>query len=74
MYLHFCNVMPKQKTNKAVSKKFKVTGSGKLLRRATGQNHYNSRDTGTSTRAKRLDAGIAIPAEEANLRKALPYA
>ncbi len=66
--------MPKQKTNKAVAKKFKVTGSGKLVRRATGQNHYNSRDTGTSTRAKRLDASIAVPAEEANLRKALPYA
>lgn len=66
--------MPKQKTNKAVSKKFKVTGSGKLKRRATGQNHYNSRDTGNSTRDKRLDAGIAVAADEANLRKALPYA
>lgn len=66
--------MPKQKTKKSVVKKFRVTGSGKLVRRASGQNHYNSRDTGTSTRAKRLDSGIAVPAEEANLRKALPYA
>lgn len=66
--------MPKQKTKKAVAKKFKVTGSGKLKRRATGQNHYNSRDTGRSTRAKRLDSGIAVPAEEMNLKKALPYA
>lgn len=66
--------MPKQKTKKAVAKKFKVTGSGKLKRRATGQNHYNSRDTGRSTRAKRLDSGIAVSAEEMNLKKALPYA
>ncbi len=66
--------MPKQKTNKAVAKKFKVTGSGKLTRRATGQNHYNSRDTGTATRAKRRDSGIAVRAEEMNLKKALPYA
>lgn len=66
--------MPKQKTNKAVAKKFKVTGSGKLKRRATGQNHYNSRDTGQATRAKRLDVSIAVPADEMNLKKALPYA
>lgn len=66
--------MPKQKTKKAVVKKFKVTGSGKLKRRATGQNHYNSRDTGRATRSKRLDAGIAVNAETLNLKKALPYA
>lgn len=66
--------MPKQKTKKSVVKKFKVTGSGKLTRRATGQNHYNSRDTGQASRAKRLDSGIAVPAEAANLKRALPYA
>jgi large subunit ribosomal protein L35 len=31
--------MPKQKTNSAAKKRFKVTGSGKLLRRRAMQSH-----------------------------------
>jgi large subunit ribosomal protein L35 len=64
----------KQKTKKSVSKKIKVTGSGKLMRRSSGQNHYNSRDTGAQTRAKRIDKGFAVAKEEQNVKNALPYA
>lgn len=64
----------KQKTKKSVIKKIKVTGSGKLLRRSSGQNHYNSRDTGAQTRAKRLDKGFVVSKEEQNVKNALPYA
>ncbi len=64
----------KLKTKKSVSKKVKVTGSGKLLRRASGQNHYNSRDTGAQTRAKRLDKGFKVAKEAQNVKNALPYA
>ncbi len=64
----------KQKTKKSVSKKIKVTGSGKLMRRSTGHNHYNSRDTGNDTRQKRSDHGIAVRQDENNIKKALPYA
>ena len=64
----------KQKTKKSVSKKIKVTGSGKLLHRASGQNHYNSRDTGAQTRAKRRDAGFSLAKEEQNTKRAIPYA
>lgn len=64
----------KQKTKKSVVKKVKVTGSGKLLRRASGQNHYNSRDTGAQTRAKRVEQGFKLAKEEQNVKKALPYA
>jgi len=53
--------MPKLKTRKSVSKRFKITGSGKIKRRSTGQNHFNARDEGKSTRAKRKD-GIVTPA------------
>lgn len=63
----------KQKTNKSVAKKFRVTARKKLLRRGTGQNHYNSRDTGSETRAKRRDQSL-FSTDEANLKKALPYA
>ncbi len=65
--------MPKLKTRKAVAKKVKVTGTGKLKRRSTGQNHYNSRNTGDETRAKRKDQSI-FKTEEKNIWKnALPY-
>ena len=65
--------MPKLKTRKSVSKKVKVTGSGKLKTRATGQNHYNSRNSGKQSRAKRLDQSV-YPAVAQNIKKALPYA
>ncbi len=64
--------MPKLKTRKSVSKKVKITGSGKLKTRATGQNHYNSRDTGKATRAKRKDNSV-YPAVEKNIKASLPY-
>lgn len=31
--------MPKMKTNKSVASRFKVTGSGKILRRKPGKRH-----------------------------------
>ena len=31
--------MPKQKTNSGAKKKFRLTGTGKLLRRRAGQSH-----------------------------------
>ena len=32
--------MAKQKTRKAITKRFKITRTGKILRRPTGQDHY----------------------------------
>lgn len=43
------------KTHNAMAKRFKVTKSGKVLRRAAGQDHFNARDTGKNTRRKRRD-------------------
>lgn len=45
----------KLKTNKAMSKRFKVTRTGKTLKRKAGQNHFNSRESGNITRNKRRD-------------------
>ncbi|MFA5129938.1 MAG: 50S ribosomal protein L35 [Patescibacteria group bacterium] len=45
----------KQKTSKTISKRFHVTSTGKLLRRHGGQNHFNTRDSGNTTRNKRRD-------------------
>ncbi|MBX4186985.1 MAG: 50S ribosomal protein L35 [Candidatus Doudnabacteria bacterium] len=47
--------MPKQKTNKRVAKTFWKTGSGKLMRRRSGQAHFNSRESGKVTKNKRRD-------------------
>lgn len=43
------------KTHKAIAKRFKVTKTGKVLKRAAGQDHFNARDTGKETRNKRRD-------------------
>ncbi len=45
----------KMKTHKAVSKRFKITKTGKVLKRTAGQDHFNSRDPGKITRKKRRD-------------------
>jgi ribosomal protein L35 len=63
----------KQKTKKSVAKKVKVTGKGKLIRRHTGQNHYNTRETGGFGRKKKRDVSF-FKADEQNVVKALPYA
>ncbi|MGD0577071.1 MAG: bL35 family ribosomal protein [Candidatus Staskawiczbacteria bacterium] len=34
------------KTKKALTKRFKITKNGKILRRMTGQNHYRSKKSG----------------------------
>jgi large subunit ribosomal protein L35 len=41
------------KTKKAITKRFKITKNGKILRRATGQNHYRAKKTGEKRRKGR---------------------
>lgn len=65
--------MPKLKTFKALSKKVKVSGKKKAIRRSTGQNHFNSKDTGEQGRRKKSDQRL-FKADEKNVLKALPYA
>ena len=47
--------MPKIKTHKATAKRFTMTGAGKVLRRKSGQDHFNARETGNTKRNKRRD-------------------
>ncbi len=58
------------KTKKTLVKKIKVSNSKKVLRRKTGQNHFNAKDTGAETRAKRGDVRLA-KSDEKNVKKAL---
>lgn len=41
------------KTNKSYSKRIKLTKNGKVKVRKKGQNHFNSKESGNVTRAKR---------------------
>ena len=38
--------MPKQKTHKGARKRFKVTATGKLIRKQAGKRHLNSHKSG----------------------------
>lgn len=48
----------RMKTQKAIAKRFKITGTGKVLKRKNGQNHFNSRETSKITRMKRRDIEV----------------
>ena len=61
----------KVKTHKATVKRFRVSGTGKLIKRTVGQDHFNARESGVTTRSKRRDVAIAkvnLPA----IRKLVP--
>ena len=64
--------MPKLKTRKALIKKIKISKKNKVLRRSTGQNHYNSKETGKVGREKKKSLRL-FKADENNVLKALPY-
>ena len=49
------------KTKKAFKKRFKITKTGKVLRRATGQDHYRSKKTGKQIRQKRKWVALSKP-------------
>jgi len=46
----------KRKTHKGASKRFWITGRGKLRHRSSGQDHFNARESGKTTRSKRRDS------------------
>ena len=62
----------KLKTKKAVSKRFKVTASGKVMRRQAGISHLNAKQSGKQKREKRKWVRVS-KAEEKKLKRFLPY-
>lgn len=63
--------MPKVKTHKGTAKRIRKTKGGKLMARATGQDHFNSRETGKSTKNKRRD--IMLGRTHQKLKSLIPY-
>jgi large subunit ribosomal protein L35 len=64
--------MPKLKTRKAAAKRVKITAKKKLMRRETGQSHFNARDAGKTTRSKRSDS-VVFKTDAKNILLNLPY-
>lgn len=62
----------KLKTIKAVSKRVKITKNKKVLIRTGGQDHFNAREKGNTTRNKRSDKAIA-KVNVRNVKRLLPY-
>ncbi|MBD0290720.1 MAG: 50S ribosomal protein L35 [Thermoleophilia bacterium] len=50
--------MPKQKTNSAAKKRFKLTGAGRLLRRHAMQSHNLEKKTAKRRRSFRRDHAV----------------
>lgn len=66
------NKKQKVKTKKAATKRFKVTASGKILRRLANQSHFNAKDTGKKRRNKRKLVEVSKP-DAKRLKKLMPY-
>lgn len=64
--------MPKLKTRKAAARRFRATGSGKIVRRKAYKSHLLQHKS--STRKRRLSELVVIdPTNDENVRLMLPY-
>ena len=64
--------MPKQKTHSASKKRFKVTGTGKVLRTQAFKKHILTKKTAKRKRNLRKSV-VAAPSNEKNILKLIPY-
>jgi len=62
--------MPKQKTHSGAKKRFKVTGTGKLLRRRAMKSHLLEKKSSKRKRSFRRDSAVH-PADEKSVKKLL---
>lgn len=60
------------KTHKALAKRVKITRTGKVIKRKAGQDHFNSRESGNTTRNKRTDLQMSATVEK-TIKSLLPY-
>ena len=65
--------MPKLKTNKAASKRYKFTGSGKIKRTKANRRHLLANKTKRQKMTARVQDGLASKPCEATIKKLLPY-
>jgi ribosomal protein L35 len=51
----------KMKIRKSITKRFKITKNGKILRRLTGSDHYRAKKTGDKVRKGRKWIALSKP-------------
>jgi len=61
--------MPKQKTHSGAKKRFKITGSGKLMKQQAGMRH--NLEVKSSRRKRRLNADQVLSPADAKVAKKL---
>ena len=61
--------MPKMKTHSGAKKRFKLTGSGKVMHRKAGKMHLNEHKP--STRTRRLAGDAVLPTGDAKKARRL---
>ncbi|MEH2165692.1 MAG: 50S ribosomal protein L35 [Nostoc sp.] len=64
--------MPKLKTRKAAAKRFRATGSGKIVRRKAFKSHLLEHKSSDKKRGMRK-SGLVHERDELNVRLMLPY-
>jgi len=64
--------MPKLKTRKAAAKRFRVTGTGKIVRRKAFKSHLLEHKSADKKRSMRRSA-LVHERDELNVRLMLPY-
>jgi len=62
--------MPKMKTHSGAKKRFKVTGTGKIVRRNAGMNHILEKKSSKTTRRLKREY-LVDPGNAAHIRKLL---
>ncbi|MBU1132336.1 50S ribosomal protein L35 [Patescibacteria group bacterium] len=65
--------MPKLKTIQCVAKRIRITKNKKLQKKKCGQDHFNSKETGNVTRAKRSLTTVAGKKLAKNIKRFIPY-
>ncbi len=63
--------MPKMKTHSGAKKRFKVTGTGKLVHRQAGKRHLNEHKSSRQTRRLMPDATLENAGDRRTVRKLL---
>ncbi|HEY0249003.1 MAG TPA: 50S ribosomal protein L35 [Gryllotalpicola sp.] len=61
--------MPKQKTHSGAKKRFKITGSGKVMKQQSGMRH--NLELKSSRRTRRLNEDQVLPNSDAKIIKRL---
>lgn len=62
--------MPKMKTHRGAAKRFRVTGSGKIMRKKAYNSHLFTHKS--SKRLRSLEREVVVaPSDDANVRKVL---